>query len=334
VKDDFAAFLTSLDVASVWAALGLQGTPGRSCRCPVHKDDKASFSVYRAARDGRWLWKCHAGCGHGDLADLWMLATGCDKREAFRELRRSFGQGLPAGRVHLWKDMPAPVVLEDRELPSMELDLGSADDVLALSRLRRIPEAALRLAIERGLLRFGRHRGERSWVVTDSTGKAISCRPLSGNAWKEGSKALMVRNTQANHLVGLPHVGAADLVFVCEGGPDLLAGHAVAQALAGAGLIDLRTTAVTALLAASVKPLPGVCEAMRAKHVVIWSHADLAGKMAAEVWAAQFRPYAQGVSIYELGSFVGEAKDLNDVVAREGGMDLLVARIGEEGANE
>ena len=327
MKDDFASFLTTLDVGSVWAALGFQGSPSRSCRCPVHKDDKASFSVYRAARDGRWLWKCHAGCGHGDLADLWMIATGCNKREAFQELRRNFGLGLPLGRVQKATQRADDTVAEVREMPFLQLDLGSDAEVVALSMLRRLPESALRLAINRGILRFGHYRGERSWVITDTTGKAISCRPLSGNAWKEGPKAMMVKNTQANHLIGLPHVEAAKVVFICEGGPDLLAGHALAEALSAAGLIDLSTTAVTALLAASVKPQASVCEGMAGKHVVIWAHGDIAGIKAADVWAGQFRPYAKTVSVYGLGAIIPEAKDLNDIVSHKNGMDLLVSRM-------
>jgi hypothetical protein len=120
-------------------------------------------------------------------------------------------------------------------------------------------------------------------------------------------------------------VEAAKVIFICEGGPDLLAGHALAEALTNVGLIDLSTTAVTALLAASVRPQQGDCEAMRGKRVVIWAHADLAGMMAAETWAGQFRPYTTSLSIYDLGSFGREAKDLNDIMAQEGGVDLLVA---------
>lgn len=327
MKEDFASFLTTLDVASVWAALGFQGSPSRSCRCPVHKDDKASFSVYRAAKDGRWLWKCHAGCGHGDLADLWMIATGCNKREAFQELRRNFGLGLPLSRVQKATLRADDAIAEVREMPVLQLDLGSDAEVLALSRLRRLPESALRLAIDRGILRFGHHRGERSWVITDTTGKAISCRPLSGNVWKEGPKAMMVKNTQANHLIGLPHVEAAKVIFICEGGPDLLAGHALAEALTAVGLIDLSTTAVTALLAASVKPQASVCEEMTDKHVIILAHADIAGIKAADVWAGQFRPYAKTLSVYGLGTILPEAKDLNDIVSHKDGMDLLVSRM-------
>ena len=325
MSEDIATFLRTVDVGSVWSLLGLQGDPKQSCRCPVHKDKHASFSVYRASKDGRWLWKCHAGCGRGDMADLWMLVTGCGKTEAIRELRRNFALNLPASRSWLPGRSTAPAADEPRQLPSLELDLGTDAEIAELSQLRHLPEAGLRLAIERGLLRFAHHRGVRSWVITDSEGKAISCRPLSGNPWGDGSKALMVKNTQANHLIGLPHVEDAKVVFVCEGGPDLLAAHALASHLADLGLVELASIAVTALLAASVTPSSSTCEAMKGKHVVIWAHADMAGIQAAESWAGQFRPYAESVIVFELGALLPEAKDLNDILSHEGGMDLLVA---------
>lgn len=325
MSEDLSAFMRTMEVGSVWSLLGLQGDPKQSCRCPVHKDKHASFSVYRASKDGRWLWKCHAGCGRGDMADLWMLVTGCGKTEAIRELRRHFAQGRPMGRAWQIGRLASLVAEEPRQLPSLELDLGTDAELAALSSLRRLPEAGLRLAIERGVLRFANHRGVRSWVITDAEGKAISCRPLSGNPWGNGSKALMVKDTQANHLIGLPHVKGAKVVFICEGGPDLLAAHALALHLAELDLIDLGATAMTAFLAASVTPSSSTCEAMKGKHVVIWAHADMAGIQAAEGWASQFRPYAESVLVFELGVLLPEAKDLNDVLSHEGGMELLVA---------
>ena len=325
MSEDITSFLRTVDVSSVWSLLGLQGDPKQSCRCPLHKDGNASFSVYRATKDNRWLWKCHAGCGRGDMVDLWMHVTGCSKADALRELRRNFGLSLPAGSTWLPGGRTEPAVDEVRALPSLELDLGTDAEIAELSQLRRLPEAGLRLAIERGLLRFAHHRGVRSWVITDSECKAISCRPLSGKPWGDGTKALMVKNTQANHLIGLPYVEDAKVVFVCEGGPDILAAHALACHLADLSLVKLASIAVTALLAASVTPSSSTCEAMKGKHVVIWAHADMAGIQAAESWAGQFRPYAESVIVFELGALLPEAKDLNDILSHEGGIDLLVA---------
>lgn len=333
MSEDLSAFMRTVEVGSVWSLLGLPGDPKQSCRCPVHNDKHASFSVYRASKDGRWLWKCHAGCGRGDMADLWMLVTGCGKTEAIRELRRHFALGRPMGRAWQIGRLASLVAEEPRQLPSLELDLGTDAEIAELASLRKLPEAGLRLAIERGVLRFANHRGVHSWVITDSEGRAISCRPMSGNPWGDGTKALMVKHTQANHLIGLPHVEGAKVVFVCEGGPDLLAAHALALHLAELGLIDLAATAMTAFLAASVTPSSSTCEAMKGKNVVIWAHADMAGIQAAEGWASQFRPYAESVLVFELGALLPKAKDLNDVISHEGGMALLVAGV-KGGTNE
>src|SRR4249919_1470928 len=38
---------------------------GWSARCPAHDDEHQSLSVHH--RDGKWLIKCHAGCGYQDV---------------------------------------------------------------------------------------------------------------------------------------------------------------------------------------------------------------------------------------------------------------------------
>ena len=87
MNDDIGEFVRSLDARQVWSALCLPGEPKLSCKCPKHSDSSSSFSVYRSKRDGRWLWMCHAGCGHGDLVDLWVLMTGLSKGAALSEMR-------------------------------------------------------------------------------------------------------------------------------------------------------------------------------------------------------------------------------------------------------
>ena len=47
--------------------LGFGEQAKKKARCPFHHPDKnPSFSVWQAADNGAWLWKCHAGCGEGD----------------------------------------------------------------------------------------------------------------------------------------------------------------------------------------------------------------------------------------------------------------------------
>jgi len=320
VNDDIGEFVRGLDARQVWSALGLPGEPKSSCKCPKHNDRAASFSVYRSKHDGRWLWKCHAGCDRGDLVDLWVLMTGQTKGDALRELRRAFDSrcGGYTPPVREWI-APAPEV---RAKPSLEMDSGTDAEFKALAELRKLPELALRLAAERGLLRFANHRGARCWVITDSEGWAISCRPLGTNPW-EGTKSLMVKGTNGSHLVGSPHLDSAGLVFLCEGGPDLLAAHAVLHHLDVMGHIVLPRVAATAMLSASFSPSTATCEAFQDKTVVIWAHTDPEGIKAADRWAGQLRPYALAVHVIQAGDLLPGEKDLNDVVSHEDGLRLV-----------
>jgi hypothetical protein len=320
VSDDIGEFVRSLDAGQVWSALGLPGEPKSSCKCPKHNDGAASFSVWRSQRDGRWLWKCHAGCGHGDLVDLWVLITGQTKGEALRELRRAFDSrcGGYTPPVREWIS-PAPEV---RPKPSLSMDAGTDAEFKALAELRKLPEQALRLAAERGLLRFANHRGARCWVITDSEGWAISCRPLGVNPW-DGTKAYMVKDSRGAHMVGSPHLESPDLVYLCEGPPDLLAAHAVIHHLDVLDHIEPSRVIGVAMLSATTSPATATCEAFRDKIVVIWAHSDPAGVEAAERWAGQLRPYAQEVHVIQAGDLLPGMKDLNDVVSHQDGLRLV-----------
>ena len=202
------------------------------------------------------------------------------------------------------------------------MDAGTDAEFKALAELRKLPELALRLAAERGLLRFADYCGVRCWVITDSDGWAISCRPLGANPWKD-TKSLFVKNTHAAHMVGSPHLESAGLVFLCEGGPDLLAAHAVMHHLDVMEHIVLSRVVATAMLSASFSPATATCESFQDKTVVIWAHSDPAGVEAAERWAGQLRPYAQEVHVIQAGDLLPGMKDLNDVVSHEDGLCLI-----------
>lgn len=317
---DIGEFVRSLDARQVWSALGLPGEPKSSCKCPKHNDGAASFSVWWSQRHGRWLWKCHAGCGHGDLVDLWVMITGQTKGEALRELRRAVDRCCSdyAPPVRAWT---APVT-QIKPKPILAMDNGTDAEFKALAELRKLPESALRLAAECGLLRFADHRGARCWVITDFEGWAISCRPLGANPWGE-TKSLMVKNTNASHLIGSLQLKSDGLVFMCEGGPDLLAAHAVMYYPEVWGRIDTSPIFGVAMLSATSSPSTEVCEAFHGKVVVIWAHSDLAGIEAAERWAGQLRPYAQEVHVIQAGEVLPGLKDLNDVVSHKDGQRLI-----------
>jgi len=62
-------------------------------KCPLHDDKRASFG-YNFRED---IYKCHAGCGEGDLIDLYCRVTQLDQREGFKDFKAKFGQGADEG---------------------------------------------------------------------------------------------------------------------------------------------------------------------------------------------------------------------------------------------
>lgn len=58
-----------LPLPDLMVALGLGDRAKKSALCPLHEDRNPSFGVYLTG-GGERAWKCHAGCGGGDGADL------------------------------------------------------------------------------------------------------------------------------------------------------------------------------------------------------------------------------------------------------------------------
>src|SRR3954465_4712228 len=59
---------------------------GWAARCPAHEDRHNSLSIHH--RDGRWLLRCHAGCGWQAIID----ALGVDAAELFEDGKRGGGR--------------------------------------------------------------------------------------------------------------------------------------------------------------------------------------------------------------------------------------------------
>lgn len=322
MNEEIADFMRRLDFDRVWAALGLKGAPAKSCFCPFHEDRNASFSVYTSPIDQRPKWKCHAGCGGGDILDLWVKATGMTKSDALRELRKA-----SLGRVAPPPLKPQVLLNDQSDKPYRTGDFGQAKDIAALSKLRAIPMDALNLAIERGLLRFGGPLGERVWLIRDFEGWAVSVRPLNEARWRDGHKVRLERHSEGDHMIGRSHIPEAELVFVCEGGPDLLAAHAVILRLEAEGMASRELVAAVAMLSAGSTPSSFSCEAMKDKDVVIWAHSDLQGLNAAKSWSGLFQPFARVVHIIQGADLVPGMKDLNDVIRDPSGIDAIISAI-------
>ena len=325
--EDISSFMQRLDLDQVLSILGMEVSPNpRAVRsCPLHQPDRnPSFSFFRSAKDGRWLWKCHASCGHGDLLDLVVKMTGLSKGDALAMLRKSVRgpmvrPSLRAPRMSM--DAPA----SERPKPSLALDVGTDAEIAALAALRGFQGRGLRLASERGLLRFANYMGERCWVTTDSERAAMACRPLASRKFKNGepSKVINVPKTNNNHLQGGADIPKYNVQFVTEGGPDLLASHDMIWQLDDYGIVSAKYVGACGFLSATSALSSLVAERFRDLKVVIFAHGDEVGIRNAEGWASQIRPYAEYAYVIPASSIHPGCKDLLDLMNdRDGRLDM------------
>lgn len=329
--EDISSFMQRLDLDQVLSILGMEVGPNpRAVRsCPLHQPDRnPSFSFFRSAKDGRWLWKCHASCGHGDLLDLVVKMTGLSKGDALAMLRKSVRGPMvrPSLRApSMSMDAPAP----ERPKPSLTLDVGTDAEIAALAKLRGFQERGLRLASERGLLRFANYMGERCWVTTDSERAAMACRPLASRKFKNGeqSKVVNVPKTNNNHLQGGADVPKYNVQFIAEGGPDLLSAHDVILELDDSGIVSTKYAAASGLLSATSTLSSEVCMRFADQKVVVFAHADEPGEHCADRLAGQLRPYAEYVYVIPCSSMHPDCKDLLDLMLHWDGRVKLLASL-------
>ena len=319
MSDELKQSIVATRIATLWHELALPGTPGKSCPCPFHEDSSPSFSIFTCRRDGRDKWKCHAGCGQGDALDFLLKATGADRLTCIQSIVEKAFMG------HSRKNIAPPRVRDSK--PLLTLDLGTIDELNYLSTLRGIPLEGLNLAHDRNILRFGYEAGERAWVVTDVTRINAQVRPLRNGTWKMGVKAKTLKGSRANHPVGLPELEYCDSVFVTEGGPDLLAAHAVIIWASNADIMDERKTAAIGFLGAGMNPLVQDLEMFEDKKVIILGQSDSAGILAANNWSDAFSAYCQSVDTIICSDIIPEHKDLNDLVSNPEGKNAILKKL-------
>jgi hypothetical protein len=104
-----------------------------------------------------------------DGIELYALAKQVTTKQAIGELARHLG---------LNGDRPTEPI---RKRPS--LDKGTQADADAMIENRGFSVEGIRLARDRGLLRFGRACGFRSWVVIDASGKLAQARRVDGELY-------------------------------------------------------------------------------------------------------------------------------------------------------
>jgi hypothetical protein len=318
--------------SELFGLLGLPPIKGTSCPCPFHEDKNPSCSVFIGSK-GHEIAKCFKGCFCGDVYDMYARAFRCDRKAAFIELNHKLGIATATFQLDRplharFLPAPKPAPREERLRPSLPLDLGDERMVVDLSSLRRLHEGGVRLALERGLLRFGHYLKRPAWIMTDKSGLLMQARRMDGQTWFKESKAITLKGSDANHLLGVGEAAEADLLFVCEGGPDMLAAHAVAYEMGLLKAFPEERIAVTGLMGATMRPRRATLAGLKAKQVVIWAHADASGLEGAKEWKRSFWAKDRKVDVIAADEIVPGLKDLNVVVSSAGGLAAIIAKLG------
>ena len=193
---------------------------------------------------------------------------------------------------------------------------ATPSDFAALAHLRGLSIEALRLASERGLLRFGEHRNRPAWFILDRSHRVAQARRMDGQPWAEigGKKAWTLAGSQAAWPVGIGEAAPFPVVALCEGGPDLLAAfHFI--------LKEQRQSdcAPVAMLGGCARIHPDALPLFDRKRVRIFRHADATGEDAVNRWAKQLADAGAEVDAFCFDGLRrvdgAPVKDLNDLAA-------------------
>lgn len=308
---------TRLTIYDLWRHIGFEGEPSKSCRCPFHEDNSASFSV---TQDGS-LFNCFAGCGGGDSVDFYRLASELPHAEACRAfIALAGGSPVPTSpRTPRPKtaDVGAVNAAKRKTWPAFESPLTSepgtpAAAMGALAKLRHVLIEAVKLMAARGLLWFAEWKDKPAWIITDGERVNAQARRMDGAKW-EGidAKAQTLPGSRASWPIGVMESQAARVILFCEGGADLLAAHHFIHAHGRE-----TDTAAVAMMGASNSIPADALPFFAGKRIRIMAHADKAGIEAAAKLAEQLSSVGADVDVADFAGLLmadgSPVKDLND----------------------
>ena len=308
-------------IAALWHEFGYSGEARKSCRCPFHDDKTPSFSIYD---DGR-RWKCHTGCGEGDVINFFARAKGLSNEEACREILRrvggTYGGGAKLHHDQLLSSVSIQFSAQNESFPKSQVVLPRS---VSYSR-----EIAQRVADSRGLsitaiefaalwlktLSFARVCEQRCWVLGDASRRCVEARRIDRKSFSAlGSLAERKGHALAGSCKGWP-VGIlppgfeeewlsdhVEKIVLVEGGPDYLA---ACQLIATQDANVLPAT----MLGASQNIAEDALQYFAERQVTIVAHPDEEGRAAAIRWAQQIQAVDGRARIFKL-----RQDDLCDVV--------------------
>jgi hypothetical protein len=267
-------------------------------RAPFRPDQTPSCTVFRD-RINDW------STGEKiDAIELYAMAKRITIKHAIGELARHVGlnRDRSAGPVRKW-----PV-----------FDAGTQADLDALIETRGFSVEGVRLAEERGLLRFGKVCGFRSWIVTDSSGRLAQGRRIDGELYPafrdvEERKSHTLAGSKQNWPIGISEASRFQNVLFVEGAPDLLAAHCF---VSWAG--RQKDTCAIAVLGAGNRMPEQILTVLEEKRVRIFRHQDEAGKYALWRWSGQLIGAGAKVEAFDFKGLRradgSPVEDLNDLL--------------------
>ncbi len=304
---------TIITIFDAWKRLNLPGTPKRSCRAPWRDDKKPSLSIFENGH----RFKDHGLNISGDVVDFVMRATNVTKSEA-AHLIISWASFSRTGQLvrpsnNIRASGRTDKIKQQRKHPSIPfLEHGSIHDLTSLRISRHLPrQAPLEILHQRGLLGFTNMEGVRCWILTDSAKRNAQVRPIEPTTAKWSMKAKTLPGSDTSWPIGAADIDGRNIVFICEGPPDLLAVATAAYMERDGGMLD--DIAFIAMTGSSSLICKEALEYMRDKECRFFIHNDPSGCKAACNWYRQLDGIAGNLSCWtsEL-----EGEDFNDFAAR------------------
>ncbi len=250
----------------------------------------------------RYNERCQPPWSPAELAHKVRSASAADPRRKRGYLLRDTSPARRPIRPRQFtsKQVRAPAApAAEGATPLPELMRGTEKGIRAVARQTGLPDVAVKLARDAGVLRFALHRGAPAWFATDPARRVCQARRLDGRPWPHGGKAdtVVAQPGAGRHLVGIHLLGSLPGAILCEGAPDLLACFAL-LVLDPPGLHG--ACAPLALFGAGVRFLPDEAAILAGRRVVIAYDADGAGqegliKRAEELAAVGSEPFRLGL---------------------------------------
>jgi hypothetical protein len=315
----------------LWGKMGYPGEPKDGVMsAPWRADKNPSFQIFAKGMG----WKDYAEGIGGDGACFIERACGLTRKEAMHKLvELTLGIGAtvtPVESVPEWKEAPLNKTRNRPEIPPFLKPCDCEAQVEQLSKLRGISVDGLRYAMEAGLLGFANYKGFSAWFVMDEARCNIQARRMDGTMWrfkKDGEvremKSWTLTGSWASWPLGIGRSKPGSKVYLCEGGPDMIAACHWAS--------DDESIIPVGILGAAQNIHPGAIPLFYRSHVTIFQHNEpakpklvngewvmaehSAGEAAALKWTEQIKDYASSVKVF---TFPEDVKDLNDFLIMGG----------------